>query len=323
MDKIVEAAKKYIQETIGPEIKTSPWKEQNQLPFFLVDSYHFYKTELLRKTCLLMVAKKGLVTTPASVRKHIDQVLKKWEGLIIYVQDTISTYNRKRFIEHRIPFVIPGTQLFLPDLGIQLQEHFRRIRIQKKFFSPAAQALVIYAMLKQDKGKIIPSEMTNKLGYSRMTLSRVFDELEDAGIGTINRQGKERLWVYNGSKKELWKQTKSMLRSPIKIRKWIKDKKPKIRAGLSALAHFTMLNPPSLPVYAISWEEWKAWKKSGIAELPSPESAAFELEIWYYDPLLFAKEGSVDLFSLLLSLESNTDERIESALEKLKRKIAW
>jgi DNA-binding MarR family transcriptional regulator len=320
MENIVRALESYLQEVLGLKVKAYPWKGQNKLPFFLVDSYNFYEISLLKRSCLLMVAKEGTEVTPALVRKLWEEVLKKWDGLCIFVQSAISTYNRKRLIEHRIPFVIPGTQIFLPDLGIELREHFRTLRAPKKFFSPATQALVIFALHQTTYESLIPSEMTKELGYTQMTLSRAFDELEDAGIGTINRKGRERLWIFNGSKRELWEQTKPMLRSPVKLRVWIKDKKPKIFAGLSALAHFTMLNPPSLPVYATSWEEWK---KSGRQELPSPEGATFELEVWYYDPFLFANKNMVDLFSLYLSLEANMDERIESALEELMRKIKW
>jgi len=147
--------------------------------------------------------------------------------------------------------------------------------------------------------------------------------LEDASIGTVYREGRERFWVFEGSKRELWEQTKPMLRSPVKTHVWLKHKKPKIAAGLTALSYFTMINPPTVPVYAISWEEWKRWKKSEVEELPSSEEAAFELEIWYYDPLLFAKDSAVDLFSLYLSLQTSGDERIETALEELEGKIQW
>lgn len=317
MEKIAFAIEHYFQEALGQKVKVHLWRKQKELPFFLLDSYNFYEFKLLTNACLLMVAKKGLEVTPALVRKHWEQLLKKWDGPCIFVQETISAYNRKRLIEHRVPFLVPGNQLYLPELGIDLREHFRKLRNPKKFLSPATQAIIVYALLKKAKEKLNPSYLVKELGYTHMTMTRALDELEEASIGTVYREGRERFWVFEGSKRELWEQTKPMLRSPVKTRVWLKHKKPKIAAGLTALSYFTMINPPTVPVYAISWEEWKRWKKSEVEELPSSEEAAFELEIWYYDPHLFAKDSAVDLFSLYLSLQTNGDERIETAMEEL------
>ncbi|EFB40206.1 MULTISPECIES: hypothetical protein [Parachlamydia] len=46
-----------------------------------------------------------------------------------------------------------------------------------------------------------------------------------------------------------------------------------------------------------------------------------ELEVWNYDPELFAKDGIVDPFSLYLSLQESKDERVEGALEEMMEKI--
>lgn len=69
--------------------------------------------------------------------------------------------------------------------------------------------------------------------------------------------------------------------------------------------------------------EWDAWKQSGVEEVPSPDGAAVEPEIWHYDLDLFAKNSIVDPFSLYLSLKAIQDERIESALQELMEKIKW
>jgi len=55
--------------------------------------------------------------------------------------------------------------------------------------------------------------------------------------------------------------------------------------------------------------------------LPSSEGALIELEIWQYNPNLFAKDGIVDPFSLYLSLEKVKDERVEAALAHMMEKI--
>lgn len=315
--KVLENLKYYLSEVLGVKVKTRRWKGQSELPFFLGDSYEFYETVLVGQSCLLMIAKEDVGTAPAALKKHWEKVQEKWTGPCICVQKAITPYHRKRLIEKQIPFVIPGNQMYLPDLGIALQEHFHKTKPSKKSFRPATQAVVIYALYHGTDERLIASELFKVLEYTSMTLSRAFDELQSAGIGNISRKGKERWWTFRGDAHTLWEQAKPFLRSPVKNRIWLKGKKPKTLAGLSALAHYSMLNPPTLPAYAISASDWKQWKESGIEEIPEPEDAAYELEVWHYNPNLFTEEETVDPFSLYLSLQETEDERIESALEEM------
>ena len=85
-----------------------------------------------------------------------------------------------------------------------------------------------------------------------------------------------------------------------------------------------MIHAPGLEVFAVSVDKWDSLKQAGWEELPTAEGAACELEIWNYDPCrLFAKNTMVDPFSLYLSLITDADERIESALEEMMEKIEW
>jgi hypothetical protein len=62
-------------------------------------------------------------------------------------------------------------------------------------------------------------------------------------------------------------------------------------------------------------------KRLIVKVLPSEEEADLEIEVWHYDPKLFAKEGLVDVISLYLSLKENKDERVEAVLQKLMKDI--
>ncbi len=213
--------------------------------------------------------------------------------------------------------------MYLPHLGIDLREHFRRFHAKKdKAFSPASQAVVIYALIRQTNENLTSSHLAKKLGYTLMTINRVFAELEVAQIGELCQKGRERCWTFS-DKRTLWKQTTPFLCSPVKKRLWLKSHQLKIIAGLTALSHLSLLAPPLLPVFAASMHEWKIWQKLGFEELPSAEGADIQLEIWHYDPDLFAKNNIADPFSLYLSLKANQDERIESALEEMMEKIEW
>lgn len=317
---------RYLFEILGIQISINRWKDQNKLPFFLTAAYDFSEMVLLGNSCLLMSVKEDADTTPAELRKHQQLVKKQWTGLCIFVQSEISSYNRKRLIEHRMPFIVPGNQFYLPDLGMDLREHYQKLRKYPiKHFSPATQAVVIYALMQGLQAHFTPSELAKMLGYTLMTMTRAFNELEIAHIGEIKRKGKERWWKFEGSKRDLWDQTKPFMKTPVRKQTWVSNKKPIALAGLSALAHYSMLSAPKRPTYAIGLEQWNSWMREGVEESPSPDDALFDLEIWSYNPDLFlsAKSHVVDPFSLYLSLASNGDERTESALSEMMEKLTW
>jgi hypothetical protein len=63
---------------------------------------------------------------------------------VVYVTGTLASYERKRLIEHKVAFLVPGNQLYLPDLGIDLREYFRRPpAAADTALSPATQAMLI------------------------------------------------------------------------------------------------------------------------------------------------------------------------------------
>ena len=120
----------------------------------------------------------------ANIQKHFEQVRGKWDGEIIYARDQVTSLDRKRLIDRKIPFVVPGNQIYLPMLGIDLREHFRRIRDEVTRFSPATQAAVLL-LLNNPKARTYDSKkLADQLGYSKMTASRILNELniEDLGI---------------------------------------------------------------------------------------------------------------------------------------------
>jgi hypothetical protein len=323
MDKLIEGLQHYLSDVLKMSTEANLWKRQRSLSFFLTDRYYFYEMSLLGTLCLLMVSKEHTHTTPGMIRKDWDQIQKLWDGPIIFTQSTISSYNRKRLIEQHIPFIVPGNQMYLPHLGVDLREYFKKIHSKEtNAFSPSTQTVVIYALLSKTRKNLTTSVLAEKLGYTLMTMTRAFHELQTAEIGEFNQEGRERYWTFP-NKQELWEQAKRFLHSPVRKRIWLKTNLFKISAGLSALSHFSQLAPPSVPVFAIASKQWDYYKPSDIDVLPTSDEASLELEIWNYNPDLFAKNGFVDPFSLYLSLEVSGDERIESALEEMMEKIEW
>jgi DNA-binding MarR family transcriptional regulator len=318
---------RYLHDTLGVVVKAAPWKGASHLPPVLRERYKFAKADLLGLPVLLMIDRSAEEQAPVAVRKHMEMLRPKQEAELIYVREQVTTYNRKRLIEQKVPFIVPGNQMYLPMLAIDLREHYRRVRKETHAISPSTQVVVLYALLRKAEKELIPAEMAALLGYSAMTMTRAFDELEAADLAEINVRGRERCLKFIGERRELWEKAQPILRSPVNKRLYIRHVEGVdgfARAGLTALEHYTMLAAPTYPTYALSRDEWKALqKRHKIVEVPAQDPDAVEIEVWWYPPKLFTVDGFVDRLSLLLSLKADHDERTEAALEEMMEKFKW
>jgi hypothetical protein len=64
-------------------------------------------------------------------------------------------------------------------------------------------------------------------------------------------------------------------------------------------------------------------KKYRAGELSAKDLRCNEIEVWSYDPKLFATAGVIDRLSLFLSLWDENDERVEAALEQMMKEMPW
>ncbi|MDQ6968098.1 MAG: hypothetical protein Q9M14_05375, partial [Mariprofundaceae bacterium] len=79
------------------------------MPLFLREQYRFYQVDMLATSCLLMIADTEEYLTPATVLKQWKAVGEHcYEDDVIYVTQACSSYNRKRLVEHKVPFIVPG-----------------------------------------------------------------------------------------------------------------------------------------------------------------------------------------------------------------------
>jgi hypothetical protein len=325
------AVQSYLQETLGlPLSDAKPWARASELPYFLKDAFEFHELVLLGQGIVLAMQCAEPKPSLMDIRIGLNKVQALTGQRAVYVTQTLASYERKRLIEQKVPFIVPGNQLYLPDLALDLREYFRRRAVPTQApLSPSAQALLITALLHQPwQAQWQASALAANLGYTVMTLSRAVRELVAAGLASAYTLGRSSWLRMDLPPQQLWEQAKPALQTPVKRSVWVMDNglggdQPHRWAGLSALAQQSMLTEPQWPVRAISMADWKAAKEAGIHELPEPVPGAQEWQLWRYSSTLLPNTAFVDPLSLTLSLQNDADDRIQLALDELKKAFPW
>ena len=327
MKDLANRLKRYLSDTLGITVTLSKPTNVGSLPFFLRDNYDLLQVRLLNEDFIVLASKNDSELTPATIHKHIDIVSQQLKMKAVFVHSIISSFNRKRLIEYKVPFVIPKNQMYLPDLSIDLREYFIKKRAKTVILGPSTQAVILYALTKTMTEPVTPTQLAEELEYSRMTMTRSLDEIECAELAEVSVVGRKRLVYFDKNRRELWEKALPHLKTPIRKNVWLKtmiDELPVCEAGLTALARYSMLTSPQKQAYAASAKDWKAIKHKYPHEIISyQDEAKCELEVWSYSPGLFANGKIVDQFSLYLSLRDIKDERVESAIEKMMEGIEW
>lgn len=327
----VEAAvQRYLLDILGVRVTPHPWLGQGTLPYHLQETYDFCELRLYDHPILLAIDRQKGKRSLANARGHLDKVRAIAGHPVVYVSDRLASYERRHLIAKKVPFIVPGNQLFLPELGIDLREYFRGRRpTAEANLSPATQAVLIAALLRVPwQQNWQPAAVAADLGYTPMTLSRVVRELVAAGLATVENEGKQRSIRMAYPAADTWERARPRLRSPVKRLVWVPTstmaRLPGIRlAGLTALARVSMLADPPWSTYALSPPQWKAVREAHVDTLPVRMPGACEWQLWHYDPALVSNSDTVDPLSLTLSLQDEADERVQSALGELRQALPW
>lgn len=306
-----------------------PWVDAGEWPYYLRDAFDAHVLSLAGVECLLAIEKRSLPPGLAGVASQVERA-RVVAGLpVVYVTRALASFERRRLIELKVPFLVPGNQLYLPPLGIDLREHFRApVRTKNTTFSPATQALLTRALLRLPwRAQWHPADLVGDLGYTAMTVSRASRELVAAGVATVRTVGRTRGLYSPQPPDEIWRRVATLMRNPVRRRFYarpVENLRGAARvAGLSALARHSLLAEPSVPVVAIGPAQWTAAQRDGITILPAPLPGAWEWELWSYSPALLAAGDTVDPLSLALSLRDDPDERVGVALDELGEQRPW
>lgn len=315
----------YIEATLRMPITLTPWSGASALPAYLTDAYVFLEGLVQGQPVLLASALKSDID-PSAISKQLARVAKQADRPVVLAMATLTAPERRRLIELSVPFVIPGNQLFIPDLGVDLREHLKAVRERSgDTLSPSTQVVLFDYLLNGDEHGSTPSRIASRLDYSAMTVGRSIDELETLGLARIRKVGREKRVLFLLSGRELFEAALPYARDPVKDRRFVRGPTELTKltvSGDSALSRYTDIAPSRLPVFATP-PAGRGHGKVPVTEVTAAFEAEFELETWRYDPRLLAENGVADRLSLYVRYKDDPDPRIGAAAADLLEGMPW
>ena len=313
----------YITDVLGVKVTRKEWKDNKKLPYFLTDEYMFELVQLNNCKCIFIKPKENLAVIN-TVKKHLIAIQKQCNLPIVFEFDKLTRQKRKSFIENKIPFVVTDKQLYLPFMGIVLQENFdseATSKVKLENLLPSAQ-MILFAFIYGKCKPIYLSETAKQFDFTPMSVSRAANQLVELNLMRTKNEGRSKILYCEDSPKELFNKAKPYLINPIRKIVYI-DKgqldNSMFYSGLTALSNLGMLNPPQLEVYGTTSAIKDIKYSNDLIDIDKQ----YMLEFWKYDATLLSEKKHSDILSLAICFDNNDDERVQTEIEELLNEEVW
>lgn len=309
----------YITDITGIQTEVYPLatKEKDKLPLLVTGVYDLHGGMIMGVPVVFAREKDGNRLTPSQIGKHMDIIKHSTGHHAVYVTEDMLAYNANRLSSHHVNFIVPGKQMFIPSLLIDIKKPVISGTDTVDIY-PFTQMLLLFHLEAECLDGLTAKEVSQRFNVSYATANRAVRWLTEKELATTTKGKEKRLsFILHGQ--ALWQKALPHLVSP--VMKTIKTNiKPKggLVCGVNALSEFTMINPSQGGCYAISRDAY-----DDIGKHSYEEYGENTIEIWKYAPELLAKDGVVDRLSLYLSLKDSEDERIQIELEHLIDNMQW
>lgn len=322
--KPMEALIKYVQACLGIEmvIKPLPTDRLKILPLYMAHAYSFSTTELFRKPILLVQLKEEV---PAErLRKHLEILNNTFNIQTIAIIERLESYNRLRLTEKKVPFIIPGKQMFIPELLIDLKERGTGQKEPPLAMPSAVQVILLYHLQVKSLEGINLKGIADLLQFNAMAVTRGSYFLHNTGLCSLLGT-KEKTLHFNKVGLELWNAAETYMVNPIKRSTYYTGQlldNSLLKTNITALSHYSMLNPEAIEYYATKAGNLKYIEGVNLKNF-GPLEGNICIEEWKYNPHILTMTEYVDPLSLYLCFRNHPDERVEEAANNLIEKFRW
>ncbi|WP_159519756.1 MarR family transcriptional regulator [Sunxiuqinia indica] len=336
----MKTLQEYIKEVLGETIVVNrlPEHEVAKLPMYVNQLYRIYTTRLLGVELVLAQLIDDENISVAQTEKQIRNLRNLFNKTVVLLLDHVVSYNRIRLIRKKVNFIVPGKQVFLPEMLVDLKDGdtTKSSFKENQKLIPSAQVIVLYQILGLSELWDIEQkpfkEIAFKLNYSPMAISKAVENLQVLDLVTVAGE-KEKFVQFNYDKVKLWEKIdeNDFWNYPVFKRVYIDSLPPGIKTwdcNTSALPEYSDMNPSRQNYVAIGRTEYNRLNKQNLLLNANPTEGNYCVEVWKYNPgalvdAAIFTEQTVDPLSLYLTLKSTPDERIELALEQIKEKYIY
>ena len=324
MESTWKEVSEYLGLVSGGDVTVRPWGRGNRLPLHMAQMGEFSVADLGGAQVLLVRTAEVGAKRLATVGRLLGD---SWQGPIAFVLPPVHRQTRYRLKSARVPFVVPGSQAFIP--GISLIEQSRSVRrsdsVAPAKMSPSSQVALFILLLDEIGSDSRVTDLAVRSGYTKMSAGRAVSELEALRLLTVETAGRERRFALAGTKRQVWDRALPYLLNPVRFTVWAdRDIEGLTIAGDSALGEFSRLAPPRVSVRAVTSAQYRALKREMVLAEAAVDSA-MDLQVWRYDPSAVSARPVVDPLSLYTSYnqEALRDPRLGQALEEMMEGLDW
>ena len=294
------------------------------LPLYLSNTYRFYGISIYNKSYAFALPQSTLNLKSYKVQE------KKAEDIlsvpVVLCADKLMFQQRENLINSGVEFVEPGKQIYMPSLGVVLNDKRNSADTKPiEKFTPQIQLCALFFLYKKEK-EYTAKEISETTGLNVMAVSRGVSALTELELLSVRKAARTNYYTIKASKNKFLESIKDYLISPVLKRVYTDGKiifNVGIKSGYTALSQLTSVVDDSIQTYAVSRTTYKSIEDNCRESLDmfSLNDKIFKIEVWRYDPMIFMADNCVDRLSLYLSFAKDNDERTEESLEELMKEI--
>ena len=311
--------KKQLEQYFGCEVKVTECKNTLALPIFMT-MRDIKLVEFCGVSFALINIIKESELTIAAMKKQQKKYEEALQCPIAYEMALNSVSMRNALVKNGVPFVDLPRNIFLPFMGIVLQDMYRKQIVKADKMMPATQMVFLELLYMENEESALKSEVAKKLNLTKTSITRATAQLEEMGLIQQVKSGTEISIKRNHPRKEYYEKAEAYLINPVQkvitIMRYEATFKS-LSAGETALSQVSELNPPRIEECAIYKGEEVIDQLEIVDARYEELDACLNVQLWKYNPSYFAREGRVDPVSLACTFKGNEDERIEMCIEEL------
>lgn len=314
-----EYIEKCLRLPITIEENVDVWKK---LPLRYKGNYNLYSVYLNKIEWLLAQPKEDLRLT--ALRNDRNQI-EKASGLnCAFYFTKLNHYSKDTMMNEGIPFIVVEKQVYLPFLGMILSDKDDRRLAPVREISFLTQKLLLCALYERWQDMNV-TKIAERLGVTKMSVTRCLDEIEYLEIDVLDTTGKTRKVTVEPDTRKLWDKIRPFLRNPV-ITKYqlAQDICLEKKAGISALCEYSLLSDNPYPTYGITKKELKETALKEYRQIAAGEDMGCEvLELGYF--IDFNGKQVQDPLSVMLSMADKDmeDERVQRCVDEMLEEYVW